>query len=87
MITYDLNNPGQSYEKVIEAIKSASTGIWCTFWKSSYLIKSNLTPDEIINKINPHLDTNDRIIAIEVIKNYQGLLNEKEWEYIRNNIF
>jgi hypothetical protein len=37
-ITYDLNSTGQKYNEVIEAIKDASTGAWCSYWKSSYLI-------------------------------------------------
>ena len=40
-ITYDLNNPGQNYDDVINAIKEASTA-WCSYWKSSYLIKATI---------------------------------------------
>ena len=83
MITYDLNSPGQNYEDVIKAIKDSSTGVWCTFWKSSYLIKSYKSADEISNKITPHLDKNDRLIVIEVKPNYQGWQSKDEWEYIR----
>lgn len=86
MITYDLNSPGQKYEKVIEAIKSSSIA-WCTYWKSSYLIKSNLTPNQIQEKIKPYLDPNDRLIIIEAMNNYQGWLADNEWKYIRENIF
>ena len=87
MITYDLNSEGQNYEKVIQSIKDASTGVWCSYWKSSYLIKSNLTAQQVSDKITPHLDPNDRLIVIEVINNYQGWLSEKQWKYIRENIF
>jgi len=86
MITYDLNSKGQNYEKVIEAIKD-SAGAWCTFWKSSFLIRSNLTAQQINDKIKPYLDSNDTMIVIEVQKNYQGWLTEDSWKYIRENIF
>lgn len=86
MITYDLNSEGQNYEKVIKAIKDAST-YWCTYWKSSYLIKSNLTPDEIQDNISPYLDGNDTLLVIEVKNNYQGWLSKKNWEFIREKIF
>lgn len=86
MITYDLNSTGQKYEEVKKAIKDLSTA-WCSYWKSSYLIKSNLTSQEITDKIIPHLDSNDRLIVNEVINNYQGWLSEKQWTYIRENIF
>ena len=69
MITYDLNSEGQNYEKVIQAIKDASTGVWCSYWESSYLIKSNLTVQQVSDKITPHLDSNDRLLVIEVLIN------------------
>ena len=87
MITYDLNKAGQNYDKVIEAIKDASCGIWCTYWKSSYLIKSSLSVQQVSDKITPHLDSNDRLLVIEVKKNYQGWLEESQWKYINEKIF
>lgn len=87
MITYDLNSSGQKYDKVIQAIKDSSTGAWCSYWKSSYLIKSSLTPNQISDNIKPHLDSNDRLIIIEVKNNYQGWLSDKQWKYIKENIF
>lgn len=86
MITYDLNSQGQKYTDVIKAIKDNSLA-WCTFWKSSYLIKSNLTPDQIVDKIKSHLDSNDTLIVIEVKNNYQGWLKEDDWKWIKENIF
>lgn len=88
MITYDLNSPGQKYDDVINAIKEASTGVWCTYWKSSYLIKSNYqTAKEVFEKIKPHLDENDSVLVIEVKNNKQGWLTNKQWNYINNSIF
>ena len=86
MITYDLNSTGQKYDEVIKAIKDSSSA-WCSYWKSSYLIKSSLPPDQIVDNVKPHLDNNDRFIVIEVKNNKQGWLTEKQWEYIRENIF
>ena len=87
MITYDLNSEGQNYDDVIKAIKDASTGAWCTYWKSSYLIKSNLSVQQVTDRITPHLDNNDCLLVIEVKQNYQGWLTDKQWKYIRENIF
>ena len=86
MITYDLNSKGQKYDEVIKAIKDSSTGAWCTSWKSSYLIKSYLTPNQIFDKIKPHIDDNDTLIIIEIKNNYQGWLSENQWQYIKENI-
>lgn len=86
MITYDLNSPGQKYDEVIQAIKDSSL-MWCTFWKSSYLIKSNLSANQITDNIKVHLDGSDRLLVIEATSNYQGWLTEEEWKYIREHIF
>ena len=87
MITYDLKKPGQNYEKVIKAIKSASTGVWCTYWESSYLIKSQLSVQQICDMITPHLDPNDCLFVVECKFNYQGWLSKDQWKYINENIF
>ena len=88
MITYDLNNPGQNYDKVIQAIKDASTGVWCTYWKSAYLIRSNYEDaSDVFSKIKPYLDDNDTALVIEVKNNKQGWLTEKAWDYINDSIF
>lgn len=87
MVTYDLNNPGQNYDDVINAIKESSTKcISC--WKSSYLIKSNyLSANDIQAKIEPYLDSNDSLLVIEVVNNKQGWLSKEQWNYINNSIF
>lgn len=84
MVTYDLKSPGQNYDDVIKAIKDSSTGKWCSYWESSYLIQSLKTADQIQNAIQPYLDSNDRLIVIKVVRNYQGWLNEEQWNYIRD---
>ena len=86
MITYDLNSAGQRYNELISAIKGASNGRWCTYWKSSYLIKSSLSPSQIADRLKPYLDSNDRLIVIEVKRNYEGWLTDDEWSYI-NDMF
>lgn len=84
LITYDLNNPGQRYEDVINAIKKASDGKHFSAWKSSYLIRSNYqTASEVFDFIYPFIDTNDRIIVMEVTGNYAGWL--AEWQGDRVN--
>ena len=87
MVTYDLNSAGQKYEQVIQAIKDSSTGTYCSYWKSSYLIQTNLSPNQIQEKIKPFLDSNDSLIAIEVKNNYQGWLKPEQWTHIKENIF
>lgn len=88
MITYDLNAPGQKYDEIIRTIKEdLSTGVWCTFWKSSFLIKSNYTPNQMLDRLKPYLDSGDRFFIVEIVDNKQGWLEPEDWDYINKNIF
>lgn len=88
LITYDLNKPGKDYTSVYQAIKDASDG---TLWHdldSAWLIRSQLqSANDVFRYIQPHLDANDRCLVIEVKRNYQGWLPEKDWEHIRQHLF
>lgn len=87
LITYDLNEPGQNYDKIIQAIKDVSVCSY-SYWKSSYLIKSHLkTANEVFSKIKPYLDVNDRAFVAEVNNNKQGWLTKEQWDFINNSIF
>lgn len=87
LISYDLNNLGKNYDGVIEAIKNASTGAWCKPLKSVFLIKSNLTVDQVSERIQNEADDDDRWLVIEVINNKQGWLDKDMWKYINEDIF
>lgn len=87
LITYDLNKTDKDYGGVFKAIKDASTGVWCHYWDSSWLIKSSLSVNDVFEKIKPHLDSNDRCLVIEVKNNKQGWLTKEQWDYINNSIF
>lgn len=88
MITYDLNSPGQRYDDVIKTIKEGiSAEASCSFWKSSYLVRTSLNPSQMFEKFKPFLDKGDKFIIVEVIDNKQGWLTEKQWEFINDNIF
>lgn len=86
MITYDLNKEGQKYNKVIEAINECSIEQY-SVWKSSYLIKSDMTAKQISDKISQFLDGNDKMIVIEAKSNYDGWLPHGSWEYLQEKIF
>lgn len=87
LITYDLNTTGKDYAGVYQAIKDSAVS-WCHYWDSSWLIKSNLkSASDVFQKIEPHLDRNDRCLVIEVTNNKQGWLSKKQWDSINTDIF
>lgn len=85
LISYDLHNSGQNYEKVEQAIKNCSyQNIWMHFLSTTWLIKSTLSVDQIYNEIKKVTNENDRFIIIEVKNNSQGWLDKKYWDYYPN---
>lgn len=78
MITYDLKDPGQNYDKLIKAIKEDCAYKWFSCWKSSYLLQSLFTIKQIYQKLEPYLDSNDKLIILEVTKNFESNSNYKE---------
>ncbi|GEL67243.1 hypothetical protein [Marinilactibacillus psychrotolerans] len=84
-ISYDLNDPGQKYDEVFDIIKNF--GAYIKLQKSFWLVRSNLSPQEMSNKLNKVLDNNDSLFICELTKNYQGRATKSEWEFIRESIF
>lgn len=88
LITYDLKKRGQDYKSLYDAIKSASfDDTWCHYLDSTWIIKSNLSVQQVSDKIKQAVDDNDNFIVIEVVKNYHGWLPREAWDYLSNQIF
>ena len=51
-INYDLNQPGQNYDELHEAIKSCC-GVWWHYLDSTWLVDTNLTAQGAWNKLSP----------------------------------
>jgi len=82
LISYDLNSPGKNYDDLYEAIKNASTGVWCKPLSSVYIINSNHSAKEVYNRLKPCLDGNDLMLVIEVTKESHWYLNSKVSDYL-----
>jgi len=62
-ITYDLLNPRQNYDGLYELLRTwnavqALLSVW--------LIESNLTAEQIRDAIKAKVDSNDRILVVEI---------------------
>ena len=85
LITYDLNHPGQDYGGLIPAIeKCAINGACHSFWKSSYLIQSNLSPEDIYINLRSHLDENDKMLIAEVNGKHYAWSNQDELKILKS---
>lgn len=85
LITYDLNKPGQDYTALYKEIKKAGT--WWHHLDSTWIISTNLSPNEWQKRLMKHIDKNDNLLVIEVCKNYQGWLPEKAWKWLHERNF
>ena len=63
-ISYDLNNPRQNYDDLIEAIKKYGT--YCKINKSDWIICTEDNTTTIRDNLKKHLDSNDRLFVGEL---------------------
>lgn len=64
LISYDLRQPGRDYSSLHEHIKSY--GQWAKPLESVWLIKSSRSVEQVRNAAQQHMDSNDRILVIDV---------------------
>ena len=61
IISYDLKNPGQNYEKLLKRIKAYP--LWARLGGSAYLIGTPATASDIRNYLIQVLDYNDQLFV------------------------
>jgi len=61
-IAYDLNQPGQNYDDVRDAIKSL--GKWWQAQYSLFYVHTNFTPREAFDIVSRQTDASDRLAVI-----------------------
>ena len=84
-ISYDLNNPGQNYDNLIEAIKKYGT--YCKMNKSDWIISTNDNATTIRNNLKKYLDSNDRLFVGQLtgVAAWSGY-QESTTEWLKKNL-
>jgi len=86
LITYDLNSPGQKYEKVITALKSV-TGTWCKITESSWIVAGSTTVTRVYDSLSPFIDGGDRVFVVDITAQpRQGWLTTEQWDWIKKHV-
>ncbi|PYO47147.1 MAG: hypothetical protein DMD72_10760 [Gemmatimonadetes bacterium] len=80
LISYDLNNTLHNYSPLFEEIKKAGT--WWHHINSTWLIETDLTPQQWYERLAPHLYKTDHVIVVRVYRNYFGWLPKQAWEWL-----
>jgi len=85
IISYDLNSPGQSYEKVHKVINSYHA--WAKLGGSAYIILSDETAPQIRDKLMKKMDVNDQVFVgiIRAPAAWYGVGDEVS-DWLKNNL-
>lgn len=85
LIGYDLNKTGQDYQTLISEIKKL--GNWWHCLDSTWIIKSDLTPTQIVNKLKSYIDSNDELLVVNVTRDAAWIgFNKNCSEWLQNNL-
>lgn len=83
-ISYDLKS--DSYDSLIEAIKAY--GSWWHQSKSTWFIESTQGTKEILKNLNGYLNSGDKIIVIQVYKNWWAAGHtDEEYQWMKGRNF
>lgn len=64
LISYDLIKPTQDYPNLIDKIKSL--GNWCVLHRSTWLIDTTLTSEQLFDALRPYIDSNDQLFVCNI---------------------
>jgi hypothetical protein len=82
-ISYDLKTSNRNYADLFDALKKSPK--WWHFLESTWLIQTAETPNQIWERLAPHIDRKDFLLIIEVKDNVQGWLPKDAWNWIHSN--
>lgn len=83
LVTYDLKKPGRDYADLYEVLKSASS--WAKPAESVWLLKTNISCSDWIEKIKKVVDSNDVVFVIKVTQTWASYnVSKKVVEWIKN---
>lgn len=82
-VAYDLNVPGQHYDKVIAEITRTSN---MKILKSSWLVETDEAPADLRTRIMAVADSNDSLFIAQVTSNNDGWLRPDIWEWLNARV-
>ena len=85
IISYDLDNPGQNYEKLIDAIKNYGT--YAKITESCWCVVSTDESKVIRNNLKSMIDSNDKLFVAQLTG--QGAwhgLSSKKTDWLQGNL-
>lgn len=85
LITYDLNKPGQNYEKLYDKIKTF--GAWWHHIDSTWIVDTNLTVGEVNDRLLSVMDDSDSVLILNITGDtYAGWLPQDAWNWLKSHM-
>ena len=85
LIGYDLMKQGQDYNALIEEIKKIDD--WWHCLDSTWIIKTNLTAEQIRDRLIPKIDSNDKLLVVRLRQEAAWIGFQKECsDWLKNNL-
>lgn len=63
VVSYDLNRPGQQYPPIIERLRALGAR---RIQFSQWMLRSNMTAQQLRDDLRRHIDANDRLLVVDV---------------------
>ena len=82
-VSYDLRKPGRDYTLLHKKIKDL--GAWWHYLDSTWLVKTSKSAEQIAESLRAAIDQNDRLLVINVGRDYAGWLENEAWEWLRDH--
>ena len=85
VITYSKNSILKNYNPLYGAIKGISSA-WWHHLNNTWIIKTHLNSNDISNQLNRHIETDDKLLIIQVFPNsdFSGWLTQDAWDWLNN---
>ena len=79
LITYDLRQPGRSYESLYEAIKSY--GGWAKITESTWAVVTTRNAVQVRDHLLAYMDNNDRVFVVKsgTEAAWKNVICKNEW--------
>jgi hypothetical protein len=86
LITYDLNREGSSRSDYTEILKQIKKTAWARLSESSYAIETSETPEQVFNRLQPHLDPNDYLTVITLNRPWYGRQSQTVLDWLKQRL-
>ncbi|MTI83428.1 MAG: SinR family protein [Firmicutes bacterium] len=84
MISYDLNEPGQNYDDLIQRIQGL--GAWAHALKSAWFVETSMPAKEIFDYLYEAVDETDDLLITELKGLWWGKLDREVLDWLKQRL-